>query len=207
MAVDMWPFLGAALLIGGGAVLAGAFAMELRPRQPVDASSPLMARANPHASVRWAITLTGVALVVGTVWHSFRYVQNPVFITLWCVTAGLMVASLVAHAVGRRHLHRPIAAGRVLAVVPAFNEPAGNLYACVRSLLEQTVPLDIVVVDDGSVEPVAGRWRDRVRWVYQPNAGKAGAQVSALRMFRPDEYDFIPKLVCPLVETTATGSS
>jgi hyaluronan synthase len=72
-----------------------------------------------------------------------------------------------------------------------FNEPAENLYACVESLLGQTVPLDIVVVDDGSAAPVPGRWKDRVRWVYQPNAGKAGAQCSALRMFSPGEYEFV----------------
>jgi hypothetical protein len=50
---------------------------------------------------------------------------------MWCITAALMVASMIAHAVGQWHLHRPIAAGRVLAVVPAFNESAENLYACV----------------------------------------------------------------------------
>jgi glycosyltransferase involved in cell wall biosynthesis len=193
--MGVWTLVGACLLLAGFLVLSAAAALELRPKRIVTAGrvsgAEGAARRRGRILARWAITMVAVALIVGTVTLSARYVIHPVFLALWYVTAAITVASLCAHAVGRRHLHRPVAEGRVLAVVAAFNEPADNLYACVESLLTQTVPLDVVVVDDGSATPVPGRWKDRVRWVYQPNTGKAGAQCSALRMFGADEYDFV----------------
>lgn len=197
--MQMWTLFGTFLFLGGIVVTSASAALKLRPRRTATDASPVNrgeavgepARSHGRTVARWVITMIAVGIIVGVVMNSIRYVHQPFFRVLWYTTAAIVVAALCAHAVGRRHLHRPVAAGRVLAVVAAFNEPAANLYACVESLLGQTVPLDVVVVDDGSAAPVPGRWKDQVRWIYQPNAGKAGAQCSALRMFGPGEYDFV----------------
>ena len=99
---------------------------------------------------------------------------------------------LLAFVKGRRFVNYPIARGRTLAIIPAYNEPQDKLYACVRSLLAQTVKPDrIIVIDDGSAEPVVPFDAPGVEWIRQPNAGKRGAHVTALRRFRRDEFQFV----------------
>lgn len=123
-------------------------------------------------------------------------VQLPVssiLISYWILGAAVITACLAAFVRGRRFTHLPPARGRVLAIIPAYNEyPQENLNACVRSLLNQTVPIDkIVVVDDGSVQPVVPFYAPNVEWIRQNNTGKRGAQVTALRMFNRDEFRFV----------------
>src|ERR1700756_3345912 len=43
---------------------------------------------------------------------------------------------------------------RVVAVIPAYNPQAEALAATLQSMLAQTAPVDICLVDDGSVPPV-----------------------------------------------------
>src|SRR5438067_538680 len=70
-------------------------------------------------------------------------------------------------------------------VIPAYNRPA-LLKNAVESLLAQTIPVsEIIVVDDGSTEDVAGMiqrnirersgWGERVRYFYQENQGQSVA--------------------------------
>jgi len=62
----------------------------------------------------------------------------------------------------------------------------------VRSLLAQTVTIDtIVVVDDGSVEPVEPFYAPNVEWIRQANRGKRGAHATALRLFDPGAIRFV----------------
>ncbi|AYY11906.1 glycosyltransferase [Actinobacteria bacterium YIM 96077] len=82
----------------------------------------------------------------------------------------------------RRFATRPMAAGKVVAVIPAFNEDADALHGTIRSLLASTRPPDeIHVVDDGSDEPIPSFEHPRVFWYRQLNAGKRRAQAHALR--------------------------
>ena len=61
-----------------------------------------------------------------------------------------------------------------------------------RSLLAQTVKIDkIIVMDDGSAEPVVPFHAPGVEWVRQPNTGKRGAQVAALRRYPRDGFQFV----------------
>jgi len=84
-----------------------------------------------------------------------------------------------------------VAAGRVLCVIPAYNESPESVYACVRAVLAQTVPVDIVVVDDGSALPVRSVPHPRVHWLRQENTGKRGAQTAVLRRYPPGAYAFV----------------
>jgi hyaluronan synthase len=113
-----------------------------------------------------------------------RLAVNAVLVGYWIFGATVTVICLLAFVKGRKFANFPIARG--------YNEPPQKLYACVRSLLAQTVKIDkIVVMDDGSVEPVVPFYAPGVEWVRQPNTGKRGAQVAALRRFHRDEFQFV----------------
>lgn len=81
----------------------------------------------------------------------------------------------------RRALRRlPPFAGRVSAVVPAYNEER-TIRVALETLLESEWPdLEVIVVDDGSLDATAERVQDladagRIRLIRQANAGKATA--------------------------------
>lgn len=117
---------------------------------------------------------------------------NTVLIGYWIFGAAIIGVCLLAFVRGRKFVNFPVARGRTIAIVPVYNEPQDKLHACVRSLLAQTVPLDkIIVMDDGSTEPVVPFEAPNVEWIRQANTGKRGAQVAALRRFHPDEFQFV----------------
>jgi hyaluronan synthase len=117
---------------------------------------------------------------------------NTVLIGYWIFGAAIIGICLLAFVRGRKFVNFPIAHGRTVAIVPVFNEPQDKLYACVRSLLAQTVKLDkIIIMDDGSAEPVIPFEAPNVEWIRQANTGKRGAQVAALRRFHRDEFQFV----------------
>ena len=121
-----------------------------------------------------------------------RMAVSAVLISYWIFGAAIIAVCLLAFARGRKFADLPIARGRTIAVIPAYNEPQEKLDACVRSLLAQTVKIDkIVVMDDGSAEPVVPFHAPGVEWIRQPNVGKRGAQVAALRRFLRDEFQFV----------------
>ena len=110
----------------------------------------------------------------------------------WTLGASAISACLVAFLVGRRYTDMPVAPGRVLCIVPAYNEPAESLTGTVTSLIAQTVPVDIIVIDDGSAIPVAPSIvHPRVTWLRQENTGKRGAQVFVLRSIDRHAYDYV----------------
>jgi cellulose synthase/poly-beta-1,6-N-acetylglucosamine synthase-like glycosyltransferase len=121
-----------------------------------------------------------------------RLAVSKILIGYWVFGAALIAVCLIAFARGRKFVNFPIARGRTIAIIPAYNEPQDKLYACVRSLMAQTVKPDkIIVMDDGSVEPVVPFDAPGVEWIRQPNTGKRGAQVAALRRFDRDEFQFV----------------
>jgi cellulose synthase/poly-beta-1,6-N-acetylglucosamine synthase-like glycosyltransferase len=118
--------------------------------------------------------------------------DDYVLIVYWYLGAGVIALCLVAFAVGRRHTKNPPAPGSVLCIVPAYNENPDGLHRTVVALLNQTVPVDIVVIDDGSQIPVVPTVdHPRVTWTSQVNTGKRGAQVAVLREFDRDDYQFV----------------
>jgi hyaluronan synthase len=94
---------------------------------------------------------------------------------------------------GRRFNVQRVAAGRVAAIVPAYDEDPEELRNVVYSILEQSIPVDIIfVVDDGSKVPVGQPfYHPRVTWMRKENGGKRSAQVYALAHMDPAAWDFI----------------
>jgi len=138
-----------------------------------------------------AVTLVVVLLIV-TALTAAELTKDPVLAFYWVLNAAMISVCLVAFLNERRFSNFPVARGRTIAIVPAYNEPSHKLDACVRSLLAQTVPIDkIVVVDDGSARIVEPFYHPRVLWIRQDNRGKRGAHATALRQFRPSEVQFV----------------
>ena len=74
----------------------------------------------------------------------------------------------------------------VSVVIPSYNTPIEWLSQAVHSVLGQTYPdLEIIIVDDGSTEPVArclGISDERIRHVRQENKGPAAARNHGIRL-------------------------
>jgi hyaluronan synthase len=121
------------------------------------------------------------------------YRPGTLFLTIFygCLS-GLVVYFIISGTKWRSFSHLPMSEGRVLALVPAYNEEPELLYNTVRALVNQTRPPDaIYVMDDGSKTPVVPIELPGVTWLRQPNQGKRHAQANVFTLFEPGEFDFI----------------
>lgn len=138
--------------------------------------------------------VAGLAIAIGAViaFRSDVWAAGPPSLAVgFFLTFALIYLMVLALATkGRTFRHLPVAHGRIVAVVPAFNEDPRVLHACLRALLRGTVRPDVIhIVDDGS-EPAAPRLHHpQIRWHRQENAGKRHAQATALR--QEGSSDFI----------------
>jgi cellulose synthase/poly-beta-1,6-N-acetylglucosamine synthase-like glycosyltransferase/peptidoglycan/xylan/chitin deacetylase (PgdA/CDA1 family) len=102
--------------------------------------------------------------------------------TLALLVLRMLFVIVAAHVAERRRLRRPTQGllPSVTALVPAYNE-AAVITRTIDSLLESDLPLDVIVIDDGSTDDTADivhrRYlrEPRVRLIRQANAGKAAA--------------------------------
>jgi len=124
--------------------------------------------------------------VAGRIVRALLAVHGAIRVILMVVLALLVgralfvvTAAIVGHR-RRRHVRVRGPLPPVTAVIPAFNEGA-VITRTIDSVLASDVPVDVVVVDDGSnddtAEIVARRYRRerRVRLLRQANGGKAAA--------------------------------
>src|SRR5690348_1645304 len=107
-------------------------------------------RTRRIAAAQWQLTALVVVALASVSWYVSTHVHDWLMLGYWFAGAAVIAACLVSFCVGRRWLDRPVAPGRVLCIVPAYNESQDGLTGTVQALLRQTVPVDIVVIDDGS---------------------------------------------------------
>lgn len=145
----------------------------------------------------WALAVSIVAIVAffgyviwaNTRWANPQYVFLVAFFTLFAILTGMFMISGLRW---RSFTHLAPAEGRILAIVPVFQEDSRIVHEVVWSLIRQTRPPDaIYVVDDGSDDPVIPFEHPLVTWVRQENAGKRHAQANVLRRYRRTDWDFI----------------
>ena len=86
----------------------------------------------------------------------------------------------------------------VSVIVPVYNTPPALLSACLQSLLAQTgIPLEILLVDDGSTEPAtvttlnAAATGEHVRLIRQENRGVSAARNRGLTAMTGDFFAFV----------------
>ncbi len=141
---------------------------------------------------RAALSAMAIAMLVAVTVLVHHQTSDLIILMYWYLGASVTSGCLIAFLIGRRYTAKPVAAGRVLCIVPSYNEDPKGLHGTVKALLAQTIPVDIVVIDDGSVLSVVPTvHHPRVSWLRQENTGKRGAQVNVLRRFSRDEYQFI----------------
>jgi hyaluronan synthase len=134
-----------------------------------------------------AALVATVALVVGFHVAHAQALQLNAAVAFYVACAGILIWFLAL--ASRREPWRDFepAAGRVVAIVPAYNEDPAALKACLDALLSGSyVPDSVHVVDDGSDPPLEPYRHGLVTWHrHQQNQGKRWAQLNAVR----DETD------------------
>ncbi|MGW3152724.1 glycosyltransferase family 2 protein [Streptomyces sp. NPDC001089] len=116
------------------------------------------------------------------------------FLTALYLFDAVLIVFYIASLEANTHwARRQPATGRVVAVVPAFEEEPQLLRAALDALLRQTYPVDeIHVMDDGSADnPVRPFQHPKIRWHRQSNGGKRYAQAGVLQKLRREDWDFI----------------
>ncbi len=179
------------------AVLAGmtVFVSRLADETAPETPDPVPPRnpETPNPTLRRSLVVgLVIAVLAGVTILVHRHTDDVILVAYWYFGVSIIIACLVSFVIGRRYTNNPIAPGRVLCIVPAYNEDPEGLRKTVVALLQQTVPVDIVVIDDGSqVRVVPSVIHPRVEWRRQENTGKRGAQVAVLKEFHRSAYQFI----------------
>lgn len=107
--------------------------------------------------------VVGTFLIVLSVavYGLYLYLVNPAlgnnFVRIiWTFSYALSVIGMISYVFHRPPHKYPIPEGKVICIVPVYNEDASHLDACIQSLLSQTKLIDsIYIVDDGSDSPVS----------------------------------------------------
>jgi hyaluronan synthase len=165
-------------------------------------TSPTLLSGGSPRRVRTVGWVTAaVALVALAIYRGWAFANYPATFTaiFFTVGAGIAVVFFVAAARGaegsagqRRVADDGVPPGRVIAVVPSYNEDPDALHDTVRALLNSTADIECVhVVDDGSTTPVPTFPHERVQWWRQDNAGKREAQAAVLRTYVGSDVAFI----------------
>jgi peptidoglycan/xylan/chitin deacetylase (PgdA/CDA1 family) len=146
-----------------------------KSRDEVMAAAPLRQQPVARLAVRTTFSFGTVALQFGRV-----------ALALALVLTGLRAALMIALALWaerrrrRRRTPLPPVSAPITAIVPAYNE-AQVIAGTVERLLRSDVPVEVIVVDDGSSDDTIARVRARfagdarVRLIAQANQGKAAA--------------------------------
>lgn len=163
-----------------------------------ETSDKKLIRINRSAAVtgkaRWLCALpliffSAYVVIIDVRWASWDVAP---LLGFYSFVAAVTFTIMLSGVFWRTFKHLPPAEGRVLAIVPVYNEDPELVKAAVLSLTQQTRPPQaIYVVDDGSRIPLATFDHPLVTWVTQANAGKRHAQANVLKRFSPNAWDYI----------------
>jgi cellulose synthase/poly-beta-1,6-N-acetylglucosamine synthase-like glycosyltransferase len=159
-------------------------------------SERLVDRSEPLQGIRRVLALVSLAAFLSYVlWSQIQWGFRPetAFLSAFFgLMAVLITYFLLSGMFWKSFTHLPPAAGRVLAIVPVYNEEPELVHAVVRSILRQTILPDVVhVVDDGSAQPLETFDDPLVTWHRIENSGKRHAQAVVLRQYQAEEFDFV----------------
>jgi hyaluronan synthase len=159
-------------------------------------SDRLLDRSVPFSGRRRALALLSLLAFGGYVlWSQLQWGFRPetAFLSVFFALMALLISYFILSGIyWKSFTHLPPAAGRVLAIVPVYNEESVLVHAVVRSLLRQTILPDAIhVVDDGSVVPLETFDDPLVTWHRIENSGKRHAQAHVLKRFSSTEFDYI----------------
>ena len=113
--------------------------------------------------------------------------------------------------------YKPTVFPSVTVIIPVYNEER-SIEGCIRSLRKQSVPLEIIVVDDGSKDNSVKICEDlKIRVLRQGHKGPGAARNLGARNAKGDililidadmvfEPDFVAKLIAPIAEGDAVAT-
>lgn len=156
----------------------------------------LLDRSQPFRGRRRTLALLPLfAFLAYVVWSHLQwgFSSDTIFLSAFFgLMAALIAYFMLSGIYWKSFTHLPPASGRVLAIIPVYNEEPDLVHEVVRSMLRQSILPDAIhVVDDGSVVPLETFHDPLVTWHRIENSGKRHAQAHVLRMFEPDEFDFV----------------
>ncbi len=158
--------------------------------------SPLVGRSQPLRGAQRAFALVPVVVFLAyAIWShvSWGMSRDILFLSSFFTVVGVVATYFLLSGIfWRSFTHLPPAAGRVLCIVPCYNEGPELVHETVKALLRQTILPDMIhVVDDGSQTPLVTFEDPLVRWHRIPNGGKREAQAYALKLHTSGEFDYI----------------
>ena len=166
-----------------------------QPLAPVGSPERRPGRSNRLSRPATVVALGGVAgFVAYVIWADVGWAsrENWPLLALYTSLASLTLLIMLSGLRWRRFTHLPPAPGRVLAIVPVYNEDPVLVAAAVRALLDQSVPPgEVHVIDDGSEPPLEPLDLPGVTWHRQENAGKRHAQATVLRHTEAACWDYV----------------
>src|SRR3954453_23584121 len=153
-------------------------------------------RSRPFAGRTRAIGWVSILVFVGyVVWSHMKWHLAKDTLLLegfFAATALMVLLFMISGLYWRSFTHLAPASGRVLAIVPCYNEESHLVHAVVRSLLRQSIlPDEIHVVDDGSAVPLETFDDPLMTLHHRPNGSKRDAPAHVLEQFRPNGFDFL----------------
>ena len=156
----------------------------------------MMTQAMTQAA-RWRVgwVVFGLVVISLVTYRVWAWTHFPVtwasvyFAVIAVITVGLF--ALAARGSDMHNQSTPVE-GRLVAVIPTYNEDDKDLHAAIQALLDSTiVPDRIHVVDDGSDVPATPFDHPLVSWHRQENQGKRAAQITAMGEYSEDDLDFV----------------
>lgn len=170
--------------------------LDARPLVYDDERPLVRDRSVPLTGGRRGLAMLSLAaFMTYVIWSHVKWglSENTIFLSTFFGAMGLLIAYFLLSGIfWKSFTHLSPAAGRVLAIIPAYNEEPFLVHAVVKSMLRQTILPDAIhVVDDGSRVPLETFDDPLVTWHRIDNSGKRHAQAHVLHQFAPDEFDYI----------------
>ncbi len=140
-----------------------------------------------------ALGVVGVAAWAVTYHLAIGDSDRKFMTAVYLFDAALIVFYISSLEMNTQWAKRRVATGRVVAIVPAYEEEPALLRAALSALLRQTYPIDeIHVMDDGSERfPVIPFDHPKIVWHRQPNGGKRYAQAGVLQKLNRQDWQYI----------------
>lgn len=156
---------------------------------------PLINRSKPPSGLNMVLSIFSILIFVLYVVWSQLTDNDTLFLSVFFSMVGVAITCFMISGVfWKSFTQYSPANGRVLCIMPVYNEESELVHEAVKAILRQTILPDAIhVVDDGSYPPLKPFYDSTglVKWHRIENSGKRHAQGHVLKMYTPNEFDFI----------------
>jgi len=138
------------------------------------------------------LSIVGYFLLVQSFWGWDSWESWDSIVIFWTILYSITVAGMIVAIYMPSPKKSGIPEGRIIAIVPTYNESQEAIEMTIESLLVGTVEIDeIHVIDDGSDIPMEKYEHPQVFCHWHQHMGKRYTQAAALHKINPQSVDFI----------------